>query len=411
MAKRLTQSYVSSLKPDHDKPIWITDAETQNLKLYIGTSGKKVWYLYYRDKDGKKASKKLGSFDGLTVAQARDMAKDVGGRVIRGENVKKEKPVQKLTYGEFLRDFYEPWVTAHRKSGKETMQSINAAFAFLMNNALEDLSMMEVEQWRTKRMSEGRKAATINRLVVALKASVNWAVKHNMLKDNPLAHLDHLQEHDSDTKVRFLSDDERSCLMTALESRERKIRAERKSHNDFLLERKREPMPELNGEFADYLRPMIIVSLNSGIRQGTLFALKWGDVDFSTRTITLRAATIKSGKTTRLPINSEVFKTLAAWKEQSDNAQDDALIFPSPVSGEVLDNVKKSWSAVLKEAGIENFRWHDMRHDFASRLVMQGVDLNVVRELLGHANMTMTMRYAHLAPSIKLQAVELLAQS
>ena len=102
---------------------------------------------------------------------------------------------------------------------------------------------------------------------------------------------------------------------------------------------------------------------------------------------------IKAGKTLPLPINS-------------------ILVFPSPVTRRgMLSDVKTAWKAVLKDAGIENFRWHDMRHDFASQLVMRGVDLNVVRELLGHADMKMTMRYAHLAPSIKLQAVELLAKN
>ncbi|MDR1509243.1 MAG: tyrosine-type recombinase/integrase [Synergistaceae bacterium] len=73
-----------------------------------------------------------------------------------------------------------------------------------------------------------------------------------------------------------------------------------------------------------------------------------------------------------------------------------------------MQEVKTAWRALLVNAKIENFRWHDMRHDFASQLVMKGVDLNTVRELMCHESMTMTMRYAHLAPESKLNAVQVL---
>ena len=77
-------------------------------------------------------------------------------------------------------------------------------------------------------------------------------------------------------------------------------------------------------------------------------------------------------------------------------------------SGEPIQCMKKSFTAVLKSARIESFRWHDMRHTFASWLVQSGVDLNIVRELMGHATLQMTMRYAHLAPNNILRAVSAL---
>ncbi|MBF4249216.1 integrase, partial [Vibrio anguillarum] len=73
-----------------------------------------------------------------------------------------------------------------------------------------------------------------------------------------------------------------------------------------------------------------------------------------------------------------------------------------------ITDVKKPWMRVLSNAKIENFRFHDLRHHFASKLVMAGVDLNTVRELLGHADLKMTLRYAHLAPEHKAAAVNLI---
>ncbi len=409
MQARFTQSYIQSLKPS-DKPYWVSDVGYQNLRLYVGAKGK-VWYALYRDADGKSQSRKLGSASVLTVSEARDKATKIAARVIDGENLKETKPAPSISYGDFLKSHYAPWVIANRKSGNETVQSITAAFNFLFDEPLESLSLMSVEQWRMKRTKARKKAATLNRLTAALKASLNWAVKHGIIETNPLGALERMKEHDSDVKIRYLSPDERKRLMSALDDREHRLREERKSHNAWLRQRGQETKPELTGTFADYLKPLVLISLNSGIRQGSLFGLKWADVDFETETITLRGTNNKAGKTAHLPANSIVMKTLRAWREQSRPTRDSALVFPSPVSNKQLDNVKKSWAAVLKEAQIKDFRWHDMRHDFASQLVMKGVDLNTVRELMGHADMKMTMRYAHLAPSSKLKAVEVLVEN
>ena len=152
---------------------------------------------------------------------------------------------------------------------------------------------------------------------------------------------------------------------------------------------------------------MVVVSLNTGIRQGSLFDLLWSDVSFQEGILTVRPPAEKNSKLIRIPMNPTLTKTLLAWKEQTGRDGDE-LVFPSPKTGTVMDNCRKAWAGVLKVADIKNFRWHDMRHDFASQLVMKGVDLNTVRELLGHSDIKMTIRYAHLAPQVKRAAVEML---
>jgi integrase len=109
-------------------------------------------------------------------------------------------------------------------------------------------------------------------------------------------------------------------------------------------------------------------------------------------------------------MNDFVIETLNAWRKQT-GGKDSDLVFPSPKTGKIMDNCNRAWKKLLKGAGIESFRWHDMRHDFASQLVMKGADLNTVRELMGHSDMKMTLRYAHLAPKVRRAAVALLIEN
>ena len=104
-------------------------------------------------------------------------------------------------------------------------------------------------------------------------------------------------------------------------------------------------------------------------------------------------------------MNRTCLEVLGRWQKQC--AKSSGRVFQN-ADGMRFNNVKKSWTTILKQAGIVNFRWHDMRHHFASRLAMAGVDLNAIRELLGHSDYEMTLRYAHLAPEHKRKAVELL---
>jgi integrase len=405
MKKRLTQSIVAALDVT-GKRYWITDAACENLRLHVGASGGKTWYVQYRDEHGKHQSRKLGSADALTVAQAREMALDVKAKVAKGEDVKRPKPQPEiLTLSALAEKHYIPWVLGNRKSGAETARMLRTGFSKLFSVEVAKLTALDIENWRSECSARGCKSATTNRMLTALKAMLNWAVELGILAANPLGRIKRLAEVDSEQKVRYLTVDERQRLYAALEAREERIRKARRNHIEWQTERDYEPSSELSGRFADYLRPIVLLSLNTGIRRGSVFGLRWGDIDFQTRTLTLRGDNIKSGQVTRLPLNSVALDVLTAWREQSTKTSDEDLVFPS-ADGKELNNVRKSWAGVLKAAGIKNFRWHDMRHDFASQLVMRGNSLMQVSKLLGHADIKMTMRYAHLTPEAGQAAVE-----
>ena len=94
------------------------------------------------------------------------------------------------------------------------------------------------------------------------------------------------------------------------------------------------------------------------------------------------------------------------WKSQGIGK---SWVFPNPDTGERMEKLRRPWPNLMEAANIADFRFHDLRHDFASRLVMAGVDLYRVRDLCGHASVVMTERYAHLAPKALAEAVEALA--
>jgi integrase len=376
--------------------------------LFVNAGGKKTYFVDYKRLNGKRADHKIGDATLITVAEAREAARKFLASIEKGEDPS-APPKTVLTLGGFINGFYDPWVSEYRKSGKATLAMIKANFEYLFDTPVEDISVTVIEQWRAKKKKDnGVKASSLNRMLTALKAAISWGVKREIITDNPLIKLEPLSERDSVKKVRYLSEDERTRLMTALDEREKKIRDKRENHNEWLEEREYDTLPDIKeGTFADHLKPVVILALSTGIRRNSLLSLEWRDVNLAGRTILVRADTAKNDKAYYVPMSDLAFDTLSRWHEQAKRTAPHNLVFPSPKTGKKMVDCGKAWDALLKKVGIENFRWHDMRHDFASRLVMRGVDLNTVRELLGHSDLKMTLRYAHLAPEHKLQAVKL----
>lgn len=383
MQEKMTQAFIQKY-PAVKERVTIRDIVLRNLLLRIEPSGKKTFILDFYLPDGKRTMRKIGDATIITPNQAREYAEKVIAEIkLTGINPYEKKEIPEKCLVRNLRDTYEKWVLVNRKRGKETIEFIDRSFDWLMGFEIEKIQKLDIEDWRTKERKGGKKAASVNRELTALIAMLNWGVEHEIIKANNIAGMARLREVDSDTKIRYLSEDERTRLLSVIENR------------------------------TDYMRFLIIVAMNTGIRRGSLFALEWSDVDFENKTITLRATTTKSEKMVILPMNATVLNELKKWKMASKlkkwkNIIPGAFVFPSPKDGQMLDNVQTAWEAILKQAGIANFRFHDLRHDFASRLVQKGATLIVVRDLLGHADIKSTQKYAHLAPSDKANAVELL---
>lgn len=169
----------------------------------VRPSGKKTWVVDHKKANGKRSDYRIGQANLLTVAEARELAREFLAAIARGEDP--TTPENKLAFGEFVKDIYEPWVLENRKAGDSTAYKIKHDFKFLFDTPMEEISIAQIEQWRSKKKKAGLKSSSINREIAALKAALNWAVKRNIIETNPLAKVERLSETDSVSKVRYLT--------------------------------------------------------------------------------------------------------------------------------------------------------------------------------------------------------------
>ena len=405
---KISNSTIRNLKPSDKR---LNDTDITGFHARITENGKIKYYLYYR-LNGKQVNYLLGADGQITPAQARDLAKNKMAEVTKGIDVqvvkkqaKEKERVSKLsTLEAFVDQKYEPWLeTRNAKTSKQAILSLKAAFPSFLNMQLSEITAWEVEKLRTEMKLAKLKPASINRRLNTLKGCLSRAVEWEIIPSHDLNKVKALKVDNS--KVRYLDKLEEANLRTALRSRDQKIKAERNSANRFRAERNYELLADLSKQtFADYLEPVVLLAMNTGMRRGEILSLEWQNVDLTNRNLTIISENAKSGKTRHIPLNTEAYETLKNWKQDSSK---NGYVFTGQ-NGKPLLEIRKSWTSVLEEAKISNFRFHDLRHHFASKLVMASVDLNTVRELLGHSELTMTLRYAHLAPEHKAAAVNLI---
>lgn len=370
-------------------------------------SGLKSFWVRYRIK-GIRDHIMIGHHGVLSVAQARDEAKKILGQVATlGLNPKRTKVLGNAaipTFKEFIESEYKSWSEAHHQWSKSHLDCLLSLKVFL-DLPLDAVNIQAVEKWRSDCLKRNLAPSTVNRRTALLRSVLSRAVEWGLIEAHPLARLKQLKV-DRSPNVRYLSEEEEQRLRLALDVREARAREDRVKGNQWRAERGYELYPAINHlSFVDYLKPLVLLSLNTGARKGELFRLHWEDIDLDRKSLALVMRGKRKSHTRHIPLNKEAFQTLKAWRSIRPLA--DKLVFTSK-NGEKMDNVQTSWENLRKDAKIENFRWHDMRHHFASRLVMNGVPLNTVRELLGHTNLEMTLRYAHLAPEQKERAVAML---
>ncbi len=395
----------------------IRDTELAGFALIAFPSSTVSFIFRYRNAEGKARKLTIGKYGkNMTVPAARQEAESRSPVAKSGVDVHSQKKearrraerVRQQTLGVFFEERYQPYCQAHMKSETANNRAWVIKHYFVEHWAdkpLTEINQWLVTSWRRKKLKDGLKPGGVNRPIAALKALLNRAVEWQVIDVNPLAGMKQLKE-DRTGVVRYLSEDEENRLRAALDKRQDQQRNERESHIQWQEERHLKAALSLTkAVFTDHIKPIVLLALNTGMRRGEIFSLGLQDVNLKQRQVTVQGDTAKSGNSRAIPLNDEAMHALASWIDEQDLSD---LVFPSPKTGKRLDNITTAWRNVMKDAGIQNFRFHDTRHDFASKLVMKSVDLYSVQRLLGHTSIEMTQRYAHLAPDHLMKAVEVL---
>lgn len=408
-----------------DKPYEIRDKggkqSVRGLILRVQPSGAQGWYF----QSGRGRRVFLGKPPKVTLTAARKAAEAKAGHSAEGRDIVAEARDEKMTLGKFINGDWSDHARSNVASFEKIRTCVKASFADLLETPMAQISELDLARWKKGRNSRENKDGTkrkpvtletMKRDVTYLRAILNYAVASGTISAHQLGKYKvkaDLTDTHSRKKLRFLDADEEKRLRAQLDQREAKMRAARLTANKWRRQRRQDTLPEIPADqYADHLKPLVLLALTTGLRRGDLFSLKWSEVDLERGQ--LRKVIGKPSHARRkrglpvephiLPLAAEAQTILRQLKRQ--RAPEAELVFPSPRSGTRLDNTNKAFGKVMTDAGIADFTFHDLRHSFASRLVQAGVDINTVRELMTHTDIKMTVVYAHLSPDHKAAALE-----
>ena len=305
-----------------------------------------------------------------TLREKRGLAREK--RQAKAEEEERQKR-ESLTIGEFFEGRYLPWAKEHKKTWIDDFHNYNTHLKPRFGGKpFGSISSFDIEKMKldlkkgTSKQGKPYSQATIKHQLVLLKRLYNLAKRWGVYEGaNPMDRVE-VPKLDNQ-KTEFLTNEELSRLLDILENWPRKDTV-----------------------------AFIKFALFTGLRRGELFNLTWDDVDFERGLITLREP--KGGKTQTIPVSPQALAVLKSLEVTS------SFVFPGK-GGQQRTDFKGPWLRIRKEAGLpENFRFHGLRHHFASTLVSAGYDLLVVQKLLTHKDSRTTLRYSHLSAGVLREA-------
>jgi integrase len=321
----------------------------------------RVWWIDFYDQtrcriqESSHSSNRSDAEDLLTLRKSE---------VLRGVY---KRPV-KITLEEFGTRYMEH-AKANKRSWLRDEQMLEHLKKFFgSERQLTEITPAGIEGYKLHRKASVS-GSTVNRELALLKRMFNLAIAWDLFMDpNPVRKVKFFREFN--IGVRVLSPEEEEKLLQ---------------------------------NAVPYIQDLVRFALNTGLRIGEIFSLRWSHVDWENHILNVFAP--KTGKTRDVPINAEALKVLQAWNLAKKNE----FVFYNPATGKPFVDLKAGFSLACEKAEISGVTWHTLRHTFASRLLDRGVDIITVKELLGHSSVTVTMRYTHTNLDSKRAAVGKLA--
>lgn len=305
---------------------------------------------------------------GTKKKQAEDALSKRKVEIIEGKFFDKRR-IRKIHFEELADEFIELHSRVNKKKmvakrDENLIANLKRTFG---GKYLHEITPMMIERFKAARR-ESVAPATVNRELACLKCMFNKAIQWGRYDDNPVRRVRLFRENNQ--RTRYLESDEIQKLLENCQ---------------------------------ENIKPILIVALNTGMRKGEILNLKWENVDLERGIIYLLDT--KNSEKREVIMNGPVKEALSKLTRHATSP----YVFYKE-DGAPYKDVRKYYETTLKKCGIIGVRFHDLRHTFASHLVMSGVDLKTVQELMGHKSIEMTLRYSHLSPDHKKKAVDLLGE-
>ena len=249
---------------------------------------------------------------------------------------------------------------------------IHVLKAHFADRYIDEVRKTHIAEFVAQKKRDGLKPPTIRRYLATLSSLFTFAERSGWVNQNPLARFDKRSLPEAQPRTRFLSREEYRRLIAAAEP---------------------------------HLKPIVEMAVETGLRSEELLGLKWEQIDLDRREI--RLVETKSKQPRVVPLSDRAVAVFVATSRIGDSP----FVFTNPRTGNRYKTVKRAFQTACRRSGIEDFRFHDLRHTFASWAVQKGADLYRLSRILGHSTLQMTTRYAHLAPEQLHEVVKGMATS